>query len=69
MTQKLRRFSRRAVVKSAVAASGAVALAGSALSWLVAACSSSSGDGYGYGNYGYGLSLKERVGSRFVRRT
>jgi hypothetical protein len=66
MTQKLRQLSRRAALKATL-------VAGSALSWLVAACSSAHDDddyGYGYGKYGaYGFSLRQRLGSRFVRQT
>lgn len=70
MPKKLRQLSRRATLKATLAVSGAAAVAGSALAWVVSACSSTGvGGGYGYGEYGYGLSLRQRVGSRFVRRT
>ena len=64
MAKKLRQISRRAALKATI-------VAGSALSWLVAACSSANDgdDDYGYGKYGYGFSLRQRLGSRFVRQT
>jgi hypothetical protein len=70
MPKKLRQLSRRAALKATIAVSGAAAVAGSALSWFVAACSSTASGGYGYGvDYGYGITLRQRLGSRFVRRT
>jgi hypothetical protein len=73
MTRKAFQLTRRAALKSTAVAWAALAIGGSAASWLVSACSSDD-DGtsgsYGYGYYGYGASLDEprRSGARFIRR-
>lgn len=62
MVGRARRFSRRVALKTALAVSAATALVGTAVSWVVTACSSSGAGGvhpfgYGYGcdaGYGYG---------------
>lgn len=70
MTDRLKKVTRRVALKTAVGVVGVAGVMGSAFSWLLMACSGddSSGYGYGYGEYGYGLSLRGRIGSRFVRR-